>query len=135
MKLYHFAPAHMVKSILRNGLTLGQLPILDDSGNLVSFIGPRQWLTKDGDWNKQSWATKKLINYDRTAFRLLISIPKANRDILSKAYDIMEHLPEPSRRLITDWEGSENWYLFLGRIPSGWIRRVEVNPGAFFSCY
>lgn len=128
MKLYHFAPAHSVKSILNNGLTLGKLPILDSNGGLVSLISPCQWLTKDGDWDNQSWATQQLISYDRTAFRLLISIPKAHRHLLINAYDYLPQLPVPTKRLITDWEGSEHWYLFLGRIPRGWIRKVEQRP-------
>lgn len=129
MKLYHFTAAHLVSSIQRNGLTMGQLPILDKDGNLVSVISPCQWLTSDGDWDKQSWATKNLINYDRTAYRLLFSIPKAHRKQLFKAHDFLPNLPTPTQRLITDWEGSEHWYLFFGKIPRGWIREVQQRPG------
>lgn len=124
MKLYHFAPVHMLQSILSNGLTLGRLPIVDDNGNML-LISPCQWLTKDGRWDKQSWATQQLVDYDRTAYRLLISIPKSHRKSLVKAHDYLPQLPGENKRLITDWEGSENWFLYFGRIPPGWIRKVE----------
>lgn len=127
MRLYHFAPEQLIESILSEGLTLGKIPVLHEDGTLT-FRGPCQWLTKDGDWNNQSWATQQLITYDRTAYRLQISIPKAHRHLLINAYDYLPQLPVFSKSLITDWKGSENWYLFSGRIPRGWIRKVEQKP-------
>jgi len=129
MKFYHFTPAHLLESVLNNGLTMGKLPILDEAGNPVSFISPCQWLTDDGDWDTQSWATRKLVPYNRTAFRLLIVISKSSRKLLWRAYECLPHLPSPTQRLITDWEGSEHWFLFFGRIRSGWIRKVDSKEG------
>jgi len=128
MKLYHFTPEHLLKRVLSGGITLGKIPILDERGNVKSFVTNCQWLTSDGDWDKQSWATSQLINYDRTAYRLLVKIPKSSRNKLCKAHDILNQLPMPSQRLITDWPGSDNWYLFFGRIPPGWIRQVDKKP-------
>jgi hypothetical protein len=129
MKLYHFTPEFLLNRILSEGVTLGKIPILDSSGNVKSFATGCQWLTSDGGWDKQSWATSQLINYDRTACRMMIKIPKSSRDKLCKAHDILDQLPKSSQRLITDWQGSENWYLFFGRIPPGWIRQVDKKPG------
>jgi|GEM_PF-507314 len=128
MRLYHFAPAHLLGPIMTDGLTLGKLPIMNDDGELQSFIWPCQWLTSNGDWDKQSWATSQLIDYDRTAYRLTVAIPKAQRDNLFEAWDYCMRLPSPGHRLVEDWPGSEHWYLFLGQIPPGWIRKVEKKP-------
>jgi len=128
MKLYHFTPTLLLNAILKNGLTLGRLPIIDDNGRLRAFMEPCQWLTNNGDWNSQSWATRELIKYDRTAFRLTIIIPKHHKEKLLKAIDYAPYLPKNSQRLITDWPGSEHWYFFVGRIPRGWIRTIEQRP-------
>lgn len=127
MKLYHFTPAHLVESILKNGLTLGKLPIALENGK-ISFLWPCQWLTSNGDWGMQSWATSQLINYDRTAYRLTVKIPKAHREYLREAWEYCYRLPGLAYKLVDDWPGSEHWYVFLGRIPPGWIRRVEKKP-------
>ncbi len=124
MKLYHFAPEHMVEGILHEGLTKGTIPMQDDER--ISFFGPCQWLTADKDFNAQSWATSKLIDYDRTAVRLQISIPKSHRHKLKSALEMERVLP--IQGLVTGWPGSENWYVFLGSIPRGWIRQVAKKP-------
>lgn len=122
MKLYHFAPAHLLKGIQKQGLVLGSLPIITETK--IDLVRPCQWLTSDGDFNSQSWATRGLVQYDRTAVRLKMVIPKTARGKLWNAHDLLPQIPEESRRLITDWDGSEHWYLFFGRIPPGWIREV-----------
>jgi hypothetical protein len=128
MKLYHFTAAHLVGHILRDGITLGVLPVLDEDGRVKFLAGPCQWLTDDPGWGSQGWATRKKLTYDRTAARLTVAIPKCHRYRLIRAYDYLPCLPPPTRRLITDWEGSEHWYLFFGKIPPGWIRKVEWKP-------
>jgi len=125
VKLYHFSPAHLVESIQANGLTLGKLPIIDEGKGIVRLFSPCQWLTKEKNFNSQSWATRNIVTYDRTAFRIILAIPKSHRAVLCRAHDYLPQLPKDSQRLITDWEGSEHWYLFFGNIPSGWIRKIE----------
>lgn len=108
-------------------MTRGLLPIFDK--NEVYLIGPCQWLTKNGDFTKQSWATKNYIPYDRTEVRLLVEIPFVSYEKLYRAYDIIPFLPEEGRCIITDWEGSEDWYLYFGEIPSSWIKEIKYkNP-------
>jgi len=128
MKLYHFTPAHMLDGIMRDGLTLGAIPVMDLNGYIKGVYDPCQWLTEDGDFNAQSWATQNIVKYDRTAYRLKIAIPKARRDKLRRAWDFMVHQPDPMPRLVTDWEGSINWFIFFGRVPPGWIREVDKKP-------
>lgn len=123
MKLYHFAPEHLVDAILKQGITEGKLPNLLSNGQVMLHDNV-QWLTSDKEFGNQSWATKELINYDRTAARFTVKIPKTSRKMLWNAREILPHLPQGSRQLITGWTGSEDWYLFFGKIPRGWIREV-----------
>jgi hypothetical protein len=129
MRLYHFTAEHLVKQILTFGLLNGKIPIFAPNGRLALFAGFCQWLTDNGDWDTQTWATKQLIPYDRTAFRLTIEIPHESLGQLFRAHDFFRRLPEsPTQRLLTDWEGSERWYIFHGTILPGWIRAVEKRP-------
>lgn len=117
--LYHFCAEHMVKPILENGLTLGKCPIMYPVG--MELIPKCQWLTSESDPDKQSWATTNAINYSRTAFRLTIAIPQIQKKKLHLARDFIAHYPLCARGLVTEWDGSENWYIFKGIIPPEWI--------------
>jgi hypothetical protein len=122
MKLFHYAAADSILDIQREGLTEGFV-----------WLGPDryirgQWLTDDDDWN-QEWATQVFIPENRTAFRFKVCIPKSARGLL--------HRWEPFARdqgLPPDWlrafnkETSGHWYIFLGRIPPGWLRGLEKRP-------
>lgn len=123
MLLYHFCPAHLLEGIKREGITLGKLPVILESGTLL-YDGC-QWLTEEPDPAKQSWATSHAIGYSRTACRISIWIPKRHLRHLWKATDLVPILPERSRPFITDWTGSEAWYAFLGKIPAKWIQKIE----------
>lgn len=125
MILYHFCPAHLKDSILLEGLTKGGFPLMESSG-LVRNI---QWLTTNKDPRMQAWATKNLISYSRTAYRLTIDIPDSmQKRKLLKAQDWVSVLPEGDRKIVTEWPGSEAWYVYLGKLPPKWIigcRRME----------
>ncbi len=127
MKLYHFTAEHLVDHILKQGITRGVFPVLDENGRLQFFINPCQWLTDDPNWDTQSWATREKIGYDRTAVRLTVVIPKEHRHLLVRAYDYLSCLPKHLHRIVTDWPGSEHWYMFLDKIPPGWIRKVDIR--------
>lgn len=119
MNLYHFCAAHMKDSILRTGLTLGCLPMLSEGG--VVLHPNVQWLTAEPDPQKQIWATRNLVPYSRTDYRLTVRIPDNYRKKLVRATDYVKALPEEARGLVLDWPGSEKWYVYLGRIPAKWI--------------
>ncbi len=119
MILYHFAPAHLVSQILQDGLTLGTFPLYEDGE--LQFLPRCQWLTLEPDERKQSWATKSLIDYNRTAYRLTIAIPDSHHKKLIRASDFIRGFPQEACRLIEDWPGSDKWYIFRGRIPPKWI--------------
>ena len=119
MILYHFCAAYMKDSILAEGLTEGKFPHWD--GNNLNPIDRCQWLTAERDPHKQSWATRHLIHYSRTAFRLTVNIPDSHHKKLVRAIDFVKGMSEDDRRLITDWDGSEKWYIYRGNIPAKWI--------------
>ena len=119
MVLYHFCAAHMKSAILKNGLTLGLYPI---QGKRPEDWPKCQWLTKDPEPEKQSWATRNLLSYSRTAYRLTVKIPD-NYCLkkLQSAEQFVAGMSEADRKPITEYPGSENWYVYLGRIPPKWI--------------
>lgn len=127
MILYHFCPAHMKNAILSEGLTKGAFPLMESGG----FAQNVQWLTSERDPKKQTWATQKLISYSRTAYRLTIHIPDSRHKKLRKALEWVAVFPEGDRKIVTEWPGSEAWYVYLGKIPQKWIvgcRRMEGTP-------
>lgn len=119
MILYHFCAAHMKSAILQNGLTLGSYPI---QGKPLKDWPKCQWLTKDRDPKRQSWATRNLISYSRTAYRLTVKIPdNYGRKKLQSAEQFVAELLEEDRKPVTEYPGSKNWYVYLGHIPPKWI--------------
>ena len=128
MILYHFAPAHMVAAIRREGLTLGKWPVF--AGASVSTFYDCQWLTREKDPKKQSWATRHLVPYSRTAYRLTISIPASHRKKLSKASAHAQRLPIGNDCLISEWAGSDDWYIYRGKIPPKWIVGCHCMEGS-----
>lgn len=127
--LYHFCPAHMVDGIRLDGLTMGKFPCFKNGG--VELIPNRQWLTAEPRPDKQSWATRRILPYSRTAYRLTVNIPDGCHKKLVKATEYIKSLPECSRSVVEDWPGSDKWYIFCGRIPPKWIvgcRKMEATP-------
>jgi len=117
--LYHFCAAHDLRSILANGLTEGGTPIWENGKMRV--VWNTQWLTADKDPARQSWNTRHILPYSRTAYRLTIMIPFNRRKKLIPAIEFISRFPEENASLVTDWPGSENWFVFLGTIPPTWI--------------
>lgn len=124
MILYHFCPAHLKSAILMEGLTKGGFPLMQSGG----FVWHVQWLTSERDRRQQTWATKNLISYSRTAYRLTIDIPDSRWKKLTKALDWVSVFPDGDRKIVTEWPGADAWYVYLGKIPPKWIvgcRRME----------
>lgn len=122
--LYHFVPAHLLEIIKREGLTLGVLPVKEgkkwsDSGKEY-LLKNVQWLTKNPDFSAQFWAVKVIFNYDRTAYRITISIPKSHRSKLLR-WSIVS-TPDNYLNRCPGWQ---DWYIFKGRIPPGWFRKID----------
>lgn len=119
MILYHFCSRRHVKSIQRHGLTEGGLAVQTPTG--FHLRTGFQWLTKDGDKDRQSWATRNLIKYSRTEYRLTLNIPDeyVGKKLFSNTAFILQY-PE-AEPLFDMWPGSENWMVFKGTIPKEWI--------------
>lgn len=104
---------------MQEGLTLGKFPLIGSAG--FDFIESCQWLTVESDPSKQSWATRNLVPYSRTAYRLTINIPDSFRKKLIKAGDFVKDMPPENQEIVANWAGSENWYIYKGKIPAKWI--------------
>lgn len=122
MTLYHFCSEKHVRKIKAEGLRLGAVAVWRKH-NLRIYEG-YNWLTLDGDPQAQSWATTELIRYRRTAWRLTVEIPDEECDRLMDEEALEAHIPG-SRVLFTGWPGSENWRVYKGFIPPGWIKKIE----------
>ena len=127
MTLYHFCAAHMLESIKQQGLTLGHTPIFINDRE--AFIGGTQWLTAESSADKQSWATSILIPYRRTAYRLTIIIPGGHMYKLFRAADFIKRLPDGDESLIAGWDGSDQWYVYKGKVPAKWIIEIIRTEG------
>ena len=127
MTLYHFCAEKHVRQILRSGLTVGAVAEPTFPGFIIhnGYI----WLTTDPDPKRQSWATRNMIKYSRTAYRLTVEIPAGecyrihDRDTLTLMFP-------NSYMLFERWAGSENWRVFHGVIPKAWIVKAERMEGA-----
>lgn len=128
MILYHFCAKHCLPGILRDGLTLGATPVFENG--LLRLEMGQQWLTAEKDPRKQSWNTHNLVKYNRTAVRLTVRIPDSYRKKLVKATDLAKALPPEGRYIITDYAGSDAWYIYKGRIPPKWILGYELMKEA-----
>lgn len=117
--LYHFCAEQDIRSIVQNGLTKGCTPIWEN-GKLRAE-SRTQWLTSDGAASRQSWNTRRVLPYSRTAYRLTINIPYSYRKKLVPASEFMARYPAENASLVTGWPGSENWYVFTGIILPKWI--------------
>lgn len=127
MILYHFCAAHMKDSIMNCGLTLGGFPLLSDGQ--YQLIPRCQWLTAESDPRKQSWATKHLIDYSRTAYRLTIDIPSSYHKKIVLATDFVKDMSGEAKQIVTEWAGSDKWYIFRGIIPAKWIIGCHAMEG------
>jgi len=124
LKLYHFTSANHVQGCLRDGITLGMIPVLQDGK--IGVIPDWQWLTANPSF-QQEWANSEFsfLPYDRTECRLTVIIPKSACKNLFRWLDICDKLPAYPG--LNDFGDLENWYVFRGRIKAGWIRKVDLK--------
>lgn len=73
--------------------------------------------------------TDRLAYADFDAPHKFNAIQTSRRKKLLKALDWARRLPEGDREIVTEWTGSEAWYVYLWKIPAKWItgcRRMEA---------
>ncbi len=121
MLIYHFCAERHVKKIRREGIRIGCVYVpKDGDAKSIEIYDGYQWLTLDPVRENQSWATRKLVKYDRTAFRFTVDIPNDQLDRLMDRDQLDKKLPG-SGELFDGWKGSENWRVYHGWILPEWI--------------
>lgn len=126
MRLYHFCPDFMLDSILREGLTRGQIAWIEN--RTARFVKDMQWLTSNGDPNQQEWCNPEYANlpYDRAANRVSVNIPEAREWALSKWLSLGPLVvPAVQFANLNAWGDPENYWIFRGVIPPDWLSDVE----------
>ena len=125
MRLYHYTGAEHAARIAEQGLTWLQLPYaLPGRIGIERRVG--SWLTTEGDWQAQSWATSHLTCCDRTEVRFVVR-PSGNiRDAIVPwrvAYGMLGlDQPETIAMLTDGHRGADAWWISLVRIPRGNLR-------------
>ena len=117
MTLYHFCADKHVNKILRDGITIGALVEPTPQGCIIhkGWI----WLTTDPDPKDQSWDTRNLVKYSRTAWRLTVAIPDSERKRVYSRFGIVSIYPACD--MLFYLKGSESWRVYHGMIPKEWI--------------
>ena len=124
MTLYHFTSPKHIHGVLRDGLSMGRVLISMDPLRACSGY---QWLTTNPDW-EQSWNTMTNLDYDRTAYRLTISIPRIARSKLIKWVPHGKRMVEPHAWRALNSDGTpENWVLFKGVVRRQWFDAVDAK--------
>lgn len=134
MRLYHYTAQHHVDGgaghpgpgILCSGLLPNIHPYIDLIGGMV-------WLTDSKEWS-QSWSARDVPvpgfgPCNRTEARVEVVIPKADRFRLKPWREVRWRvLTDGLRRDLEAYGDPEHWYVYVGRIPSAWVRGVESRP-------
>lgn len=127
MILYHFTSPRHIAGCRKEGLRLGSVPIVD-TGTKVMLLRGYQWCTTNPE-RDQSWAQNGTLPYDRTAYRLTISIPRQHRKHILVWLDICDSLCHWSMiDALNSFGDPENWRLYHGIIYPSFIKQVEQMP-------
>lgn len=134
MKLYHFTSEQHIVRCCKHGLTLGMIPTYNEQGQRDVIKG-YQWLTVNKEFSSQNWHTRGRLPYDRTAYRILINIPKHRRKIsLFHWIDVCNDLCDKQMVEELNYTGHpEDWYIYKGNIKTGWFREIVDKQGKI--CY
>lgn len=136
IKLYHFCCERDMRGIRTDGITNGVVVgyHLINKGTWkeirqTDLIHGWQWITYDGNHDRQSWATKQLIKYDRREYRFTIELPDNE---VSQLYDRdrLEEVIPGSKELFDGWPGSENWVAYRGNISKYHLKKLEHWNGS-----
>lgn len=129
---YHFCREQDMRGIRNKGITKGMIAgeelVSKGKGRgsswVTMLIPGWQWITLDGDHDRQSWATRITIPYDRTEYRWTIDMPEKERNSLYDRERLMALYPG-TEQLFDGWKGSEHWMVYRGTIPKKWLVKLE----------
>ena len=132
MKLYHFTSRHHIGRCLKEGLTIGAIPV---SMNPPEFYNGYQWLTKNKSFH-QSWCDNPYssLPYKRNDFRITIKIPRLEikRKRLMNCLWFCKNTPDERIRVAAEvlnmFGDPENWYVFHGIVRPEWMKKVSARP-------
>ena len=127
MPLFHFTARHLAKRIKKEGITKGAIP---NSLNPPRIETGYIWLTTNESFDQPCLVGTGLLNYSRTEVRISVVVPKYALDNLLK-FDEHKSLT-PLYDDLTKYGDPENWYVFKGIIPNGWLREFKSNKGNRF---
>jgi len=120
---YHFTSPDRVELIRQHGILMGDVPLTPTGG----FNAP--WLTEDPERGHQRWAAGSCEA--KGAVRLTVEVPFPH-PLLVRWPDLAKREGvEPKWYATLDrvgGGGSENWWVFKGRIPPEWIVKIEDAP-------
>jgi hypothetical protein len=131
MIFYHFTNLLWLREIEKVGLNRGDIPA--SKTTMTNGV----WLTTDGDCNNQGWAGK--LKYcpgnsgfiiDKTFVRLTINVSENDSLLISwSEYAMIAGVPKRWNRSLdrVGGKGSNNWYIYLGKIPIEKIIKKEFR--------
>ena len=131
IRAYHFCCKQDMRGIRNQGITQGVIvtqrqirPGRPGEPWIIERFPGWQWLTYDGNHDRQSWATTYKIRYSRTEYRFTVEIPESD---VTQIYDrdrLAELMPG-TETLFDGWEGSENWFVYRGNISKYQLKKLE----------
>lgn len=121
MTVYHFTARHLLPSILKEGITLGCIPL-----NMKEVRDGFQWVTINPEF-RQSWNGQVNVKYDRCAVRLTVEIPSIWRHKVLNWLQVCKKMTE-IHDVLNSFGDPENWRLYRGKIRPEWIKAVEIKP-------
>lgn len=126
MRLYHWAPSHLIESIKKEGLTHGCTPFIGEDGD-IDFLRGHIWLTSDGTYDGQKWAIPVSIPYSRRAWRIEVNIPVHDQFKVVHSSEIARMLGDSILPGFLDDqpEITKKWYVHYGAIPRQWFKSVR----------
>ena len=123
MILYHFTAKHLARKIKKEGLTLGGLPL---SLNPPRIEWGWIWLTSKSGFDQECLEGTGRLPYKRNEVRITVKFPDLALGCLYK-FDEHKNLT-PLYEDMTMFGDPENWWLYKGKIPKGWLKKFDNKP-------
>jgi hypothetical protein len=120
MKLYHFTSLLHLPSILREGITKGEVPL--DPRTPYNKLPQAPNLTSNGNPHQQSWIGGLT---DKTKVRLTVEVPDEDLTTFRQVRDKYGIRASWLKRLDPSYD-RRNWYFAFGGIQPSQIVAVEV---------
>lgn len=132
MILSHFTSRYSINKIKAGGIKLCRVPWkINEHNGKVDMMGGLQWLTLDNDWDQQDWSVPGLLAefpIRKTDYRVTVAIPSlASHNCIPWALFAQKH-GLPVDEYFQTFPSRKWWYVYIGKIPPGWIVESVRNP-------